>query len=26
MKAVLKNLGVGGVLGLVSLIYTLHNY
>ena len=26
MKAALKNLGVGGVLGLVSLLYALHNY
>jgi polysaccharide export outer membrane protein len=26
MKAILKNLGVGGVLGLVSLIYSLKNY
>lgn len=26
MKAVLKNLGVGGLLGIVSLLYTLKNY
>lgn len=26
MKAVLKNLGIGGVLGMVSLIYALKNY
>lgn len=26
MKAILKNLGVGGVLGLVSLVYTLRTY
>ena len=26
MKAVLKSLGVGGVLGLVSLLYTLHSF
>ena len=26
MKASLKNLGVGGVLGIVSLLYTLHSY
>jgi polysaccharide export outer membrane protein len=26
MKAALKNLGIGGVLGLVSLIYSLHTY
>jgi len=26
MKAALKSLGIGGVLGLVSLIYTIHNY
>jgi polysaccharide export outer membrane protein len=26
MKAVLKNLGIGGVLGMVSLIYSLKNY
>ena len=26
MKAALKSLGIGGVLGLVSLIFTLHNY
>jgi len=26
MKASLKNLGVGGVLGIVSLLYTIHNY
>jgi len=26
MKATLKSLGVGGVLGLVSLIYSLHTY
>jgi polysaccharide export outer membrane protein len=26
MKAVLKNLGIGGVLGMVSLLYSLKNY
>ena len=26
MKAVLKGLGVGGVLGIVSLLYTIHSY
>jgi len=26
MKAVLKSLGIGGVLGLVSLVYSLHTY
>ncbi len=26
MKAALKSLGIGGVLGLVSLIYTIHTY
>ena len=26
MKAVLKGLGVGGVLGLVSILYTIRNY
>jgi polysaccharide export outer membrane protein len=26
MKAVLKGLGVGGVIGLVSLLYAIHNY
>jgi polysaccharide biosynthesis/export protein len=26
MKAILKGLGVGGVLGLVSLVYSLHNF
>jgi polysaccharide biosynthesis/export protein len=26
MKAALKSLGVGGVLGLVSLLYTLHSF
>lgn len=26
MKAVLKSLGIGGVLGLVSLVYSLKNY
>ena len=26
MKAVLKSLGIGGVLGLVSLVYSLHNF
>ena len=26
MKAVLKSLGIGGVLGLVSLVFTLHTY
>ena len=26
MKAVLKGLGVGGVLGIVSLLYTVHSY
>jgi polysaccharide export outer membrane protein len=26
MKAMLKNLGVGGLLGIVSLLYTIHNY
>jgi polysaccharide export outer membrane protein len=26
MKAVLKSLGVGGVIGLVSLLYAVHNY
>jgi polysaccharide export outer membrane protein len=26
MKAVLKSLGVGGVLGLVSLLYTVHSF
>jgi len=26
MKAALKSLGIGGVLGLVSLIYSLHTY
>jgi polysaccharide export outer membrane protein len=26
MKATLKNLGVGGVLGIVSLIYSIHDY
>ena len=26
MKAVIKSMGVGGVLGMVSLLYSLHNY
>jgi len=26
VKAMLKNLGVGGLLGIVSLLYTIHNY
>jgi polysaccharide export outer membrane protein len=26
MKAMLKNLGVGGLLGIVSLLITIHNY
>ncbi|HEX9200720.1 MAG TPA: polysaccharide biosynthesis/export family protein [Acidobacteriaceae bacterium] len=26
MKAVVKSLGVGGILGLVSLLYTVHSY
>jgi polysaccharide export outer membrane protein len=26
IKAMLKNLGVGGLLGIVSLLYTIHNY
>jgi polysaccharide export outer membrane protein len=26
MKAVLKSLGIGGVLGLVSLLFAIHNY
>ena len=26
MKAVLKGLGVGGVIGLVSLLYAIRNY
>ena len=26
MKAALKNLGIGGVLGLVSLLYAVHNF
>ena len=26
MKAMLKGLGVGGVLGLVSILYAIHNY
>jgi len=26
MKAALKNLGVGGLLGIVSLLYTIHQY
>ena len=26
MKATMKNLGVGGVLGIVSILYTIHNY
>jgi polysaccharide export outer membrane protein len=26
MKAMLKSLGIGGVLGLVSLVYSLHTY
>jgi polysaccharide export outer membrane protein len=26
MKAVLKSLGIGGILGLVSLVYSLHNF
>jgi polysaccharide export outer membrane protein len=26
MKATMKNLGVGGVLGIVSFLYAIHNF
>jgi polysaccharide export outer membrane protein len=26
MKATIKSLGLGGVLGIVSLLYTIHSY
>jgi polysaccharide export outer membrane protein len=26
MKATIKNLGIGGVLGIVSLLYAIHSF